>query len=324
MTEPTALILLPRLQVQNANAISGPLTWGFPSPTAFTGFVHALERRFSASLNDGFGGVGIVCHHFEPQVSQPAGKRTQVFRLTRNPVGKDGGAMALVEEGRTHMEISLVVAVNDYMSAKEGQYFAEDVMTAVQSMRLAGGSILPRREGKRFEAQYWPLADDMEGQGEVFRKLRRRLLPGFALVQREDRLLEQLTELRVKNPQATALDALLDLSRLNIEPNQPNPDKPGETHWGIRKKSGWLVPIPVGYAALSPLHAAGEVENARDDVTPFRFVESLYSIGEWMSPHRLSLPQQLLWHHSTDLDKGIYRCINHYSDSLTNAANGNT
>ena len=39
------LLILPRLQIQNANAISGPLTWGFPAPTAFTGFVHALERR---------------------------------------------------------------------------------------------------------------------------------------------------------------------------------------------------------------------------------------------------------------------------------------
>lgn len=50
MSDISALILLPRLKVQNANAISGPLTWGFPSPTAFTGFVHALERKFAAEL----------------------------------------------------------------------------------------------------------------------------------------------------------------------------------------------------------------------------------------------------------------------------------
>ena len=37
-----AVLLLPRLRVQNANAISSPLTWGFPPPSAFTGFAHAL------------------------------------------------------------------------------------------------------------------------------------------------------------------------------------------------------------------------------------------------------------------------------------------
>lgn len=314
MNNVTALLLLPRLQVQNANAISGPISWGFPAPTAFAGFVHALERRFSSVLQEGLGGVGIISHYFEPQVCKPAGKRTQVFRLTRNPIDKDGGSPAFVEEGRAHLEISLLIAVKDFMSPKEGQYFAEDVMTAAQGMRLAGGSILPKREGKRFDAQYWPLAEDLEGQFEVFRKVRRRLLPGFALVQREDRLQECLTYLREVDPSANALDALLDLSRLNIEPEIQDPDEPAKFKWGIRKKTGWLVPIPVGYAGLSPLYAAGEMKSARDESTKCRFVESIYSIGEWISPHRLNQLDQLLWHQSTDLDQGIYRCSNHYSN----------
>lgn len=321
MTNATALLLLPHLQVQNANAISSPLTWGFPAPSAFTGFAHALERRFPRELQAGLDGIGIVCHHFEPQSSRPAGKRTQVFHLTRNPIGKDEKATALVEEGRAHMEVSLVLAVRDYMSGNEGQYFAEDMMTAAQGMRLAGGSILPKREGIRFEAQYWPLGEDVEGQTEVFRKLRRRLVPGFALVQRDDRLQECLAELRERNPSAHALDALLDLSRLNFEPNRPHPEKPGELEWGIRKKAGWLVPILIGYAAISPLYAAGEVKGARNDATPFRFVESLYSIGEWVSPHRLTHPTQLLWHYHADSDAGIYRCVNHYTDQLINSSN---
>ena len=32
-----ALLVLPRLRIQNANAISSPLTHGFPSMTAFLG-----------------------------------------------------------------------------------------------------------------------------------------------------------------------------------------------------------------------------------------------------------------------------------------------
>ncbi|WP_020680649.1 type I-F CRISPR-associated protein Csy2 [Marinobacterium rhizophilum] len=321
MTELNAVLMLPRLQVQNANAISGPLSWGFPSPTAFTGFAHALERRFRAELQEGFAGIGIVCHRFEPQVYRPAGKRTQVFSLTRNPLDREKTA-AIVEEGRAHLEVSLLIGIKDYKTDNEGVCFAEDVMDAVQGMRLAGGSILPQRRGKRYAGQWLPWASDLEGQAEGFQKLRRRLLPGFALVQREDRLSERLLQMREHMPDASALDALMDLCRLNIEPDIPDPDNPEAMHWGIRKTAGWLAPVPVGYGALSPLYGAGEVANARDENTPFRFVESLYSLGEWIGPHRLSTLEQLFWHTSADTESGIYRCINHYSDSLTVATSG--
>lgn len=318
MSDVFALVLLPHLKVQNANAISGPLTWGFPSPTAFAGFAHALERKFAAELDEGFAGVGIICHHFEPQVFQPSGRRTQVFRLTRNPVGKDGGTLALVEEGRAHMEVSLVIAVRDYKSEGDGKELAEGLHHAAQGMRLAGGSLL-HQEGKRYQAQWWPLAGDIEGDARIFRRLRRRLLPGFALVQRDDLLADHLAEMRATQPDSNALDALLDLSRLNIEPVVSQTDEAGApVKWEIRRKPGWLVPLPIGYAGISPLYAPGEVENARDAATPFRFVESLYSLGEWVSPHRLDDLSQLLWTQETDAANGIYRCINRYAESLNN------
>lgn len=319
MSDVFALVLLPHLKVQNANAISGPLTWGFPSPTAFAGFVHALERKFSAELNEGFAGVGIICHYFEPQVSSPSRSHIpHVFSLTRNPVGKDGGTMAFVEEGRAHMEVSLVIAVRDYKSEGDGKDLAERLHYAAQGMRLAGGSLL-HQDGKRYQAQWWPLAGDVEGDARIFRRLRRRLLPGFALVQRDDLLVGHLAEMRVAQPESNALDALLDLSRLNIEPVLSQADEAdAPVKWEIRRKPGWLVPLPIGYAGISPLYAPGEVENARDAATPFRFVESLYSLGEWVSPHRLNDLSQLLWTQETDVANGIYRCINRYSESLAN------
>jgi CRISPR-associated protein Csy2 len=314
MSGSKAIILLPRLQVQSANAISGPWTWGFPSPTAFTGFVHALQRRLTGVLEKGFGGVGIICHQFDPQVSRPAGKYTSVFNLTRNPVGKDGGTAAIVEEGRAHMEVSLLITLLDSIDSDEREFVAQEMMEIAHTMRLAGGSILPPRQGKRYEAAYLALSPSQNEQDDTFRKLRRRLLPGFALVQREDRLGAHLNEMRETDKQANALDALLDLTRLNIEPDQPNPDNPEVKQWGIRKHPGWAVPIPVGYAAISPLYQAGEVRNARDNEYPFRFVESLYSLGEWVSPHRLNTLHQLLWHQQVDVEKGIYLCNNRYAD----------
>ncbi|NJM12627.1 MAG: type I-F CRISPR-associated protein Csy2 [Synechococcaceae cyanobacterium SM1_2_3] len=327
------LLILPRLQIQNANAISGPLTWGFPSPTAFTGFAHALERQLkdhSGDLEQGFGGVGIVCHHFEPQI-YASSYNTVKFNLKRmmlrtrkecDQLVKDGKPPAFVEEGRVHLEISLVIVVKDGFDDFDGNEWAETVHHIAQGMRLAGGSVLPARKGERYEARWQVLPDSLNAQTEVFGKLRRRLLPGFALVQREDLLAERLAEIRAQQPDATALDALLDLSRLNIEPTALNPDKPEEVTWQVRKRPGWLVPLPIGYAGISPLYPPGEVENARDNTTPFRFVESLYSLGQWVSPHRLEHLQQLLWHPDADPENGIYRCINRYSETLSSAAAG--
>jgi len=319
MTDAKALILLPRLQVQNANAVSGPLTWGFPSPTAFAGFVHALQRRLGDELTHGFGGVGIVCHHFSPLVAQQ-GFNTHTFNLTRNPIGKDGKSAAIVEEGRAHMEVSLLITLHDSLLPDVQDYFAQQVMDVAHSLRLAGGTILPQRAGKRYEAELIPLAHSQIERDEAFRKLRRRLLPGFALVQREDRLTEHLQSLRETQADANALDALLDLSRLNYEPDMPNPEKPDDPEakqWGIRKHAGWLVPVPVGYAAISPLYPAGEVRNARDNDSPFAFVENLYSLGEWVSPHRITSLQQLLWQQEADVEKGLYLCRNRYAELIT-------
>lgn len=319
MTEINTLLILPRLRVQAANAVSGPLTWGFPSPTAFIGFAHALELRLADELPAGFNGVGIICHRFEPQVFRPAGRFTRVFCLTRNPVGKDGGTAALVEEGKAHLEVTLVIGVADWVPEDDRDAVLEIINRAVLSMRLAGGSLLPQLPGSRYapRLQAWP--SDEAGRQSEFRKIRRYWLPGFALTLREDRLRQTMEQLRESQPQANALDALLDISRLNIEPSA-EPD--GSTEWQVRRREGWLVPLPVGYAGLSELYEPGQVLNSRDAEVPFRFVESLYSIGEWVSPHRLICLEQLLWHASADPEAGIYRCINRYTDFLTDAAGG--
>ena len=44
MTQTQAILVLPHLRIQNANAIGSPLTHGFPSITAFTGVMWALQR----------------------------------------------------------------------------------------------------------------------------------------------------------------------------------------------------------------------------------------------------------------------------------------
>lgn len=244
----------------------------------------------------------------------------KAFRLTRNPVGKDGSTAAIVEEGRIHLELSLVLAVHSEHWHDEARRDAETAVIAdlLAGMRVAGGSVRPPAQpGRlRYRPQVFAMTGNEDQRAEVFRKARLRLLPGFALVARDDLLDTRHAELSDETPQASRLDAWLSLSRVNWHYDADA--EQGKGAWcNDRKGRGWIVPIPVGYGALGDLHPAGHVVRARDAATPFRFVESLYSVGEWISPHRLHAPEQLLWYVDSQPDQGLYRCRNDYQPAAT-------
>lgn len=313
--EPSGFLLLPRLRVQNANAIAGPMSWGFPAITAFTGFVHALQRRLNAAGVDiQFNGVGVICHGFELQSSKPAGKHTHVFHLTRNPLNKDGSTASLIEEGRMHLDVSLLVGVESELPTHSDELnaLAHQCLAQALSMRLAGGSLLPPTVARaRNEPALWGICGDDEENATQFKQIKRRLLPGFALVERREQLAEHAQQFQVQHPEADTLAALLDCTRLNIDPPNPHAEADApDAQWQLRARNGWLVPIPVGYRALSAVYDAGAVANARDKETPFCFVEAVYSLGEWISPHRVRSEVELLWHYHAAPDEGLYLCRN--------------
>lgn len=312
-----ALVEVSHLRVENANAVSGPLSWGFPPPTAFTGFTHALDRRLKGIT---LGGVGIVCHRFDPQtyprIREPEEKYrapdniAQRFRLARHPgTPKDSSKelfAAIIEEGRAHLEVTLLIEVMTELDEDGRRDLAGRICSVLPTMRLAGGSIW---NWKRIQAMSWPEWE--EEQRKAFRSLRYRLLPGFALVQRDNLLAEHLADMRRDNPQTSPLEAFLDLLALHVDPVPGDGD---DCQWGqARSKSGWLVPLSVGFAAISPLYEPGEVQGTRDAVTPFCFVEGVTTIGQWISPHRLAKLEDMLWHPETDTDKGLYLCRNAYT-----------
>lgn len=306
-----ALLHIPQLSVQNANAISGPHSWGHPGPTHFTGLMTALERKLGRDSGLSFVAVGIVSHGYQAQTN---GDFVQRFNLSRNPVGKDGGTAAIVEEGRIHLQLSLVFGlqlgeVNRAADDDELNALAHKVGRTLATMRIAGGSVLPSRSA--LKPRLTMLADDEKEREKQFRHLRHYLMPGYALVARDDLLHSHLAALQQDRPDATLLEAWLDQSRLN---HRPTHGEGGQIVWQTQRGSGkgWIVPLPVGYGAISPLYEAGSVRSARDDSTPVRFVESLYSLGQWLSPHRLHDYRQLLWYPTHDADSGIYRCCNDY------------
>lgn len=331
MTKSQAILVLPHLRIQNANAIASPLTHGFPSITAFTGLMWALERKLSQTgIPLKLHSVGVVCHHHQEQVTQGY---VRSFNLTRNPVGKDGSTAAIVEEGRMHLQITLVLAVSEKRTTgaqpalvqgnqQQLDDWAAQACRVLAGMRVAGGSVLPSQPmpGKRVRPWMAIVPEDPAAAEKEFRQWRRQWLPGFSLVGHDDLLAQRLQDLRTTiQPDATLLDAWLHAARFNYQPvvgDKGATVRDGQVPWADPwrpKGSGWVVPIPVGYSALTPqAHAAGTVRNARDATVPVRFVESIYSLGEWISPHRLTHLGQMLWHPETDEALGLYRCRNHY------------
>lgn len=306
------VLILPHLRIQNANAISGPLTWGFPAMTAFVGLMHALERQCQGKgIDVHFDGIGVVCHSAIPQTNRSVyGQHS--FLLTRNPLKSDGKTAAIVEEGRMHIEVSLIFTLSGDAcngTPSERDALAQQLDAQIHRMRIAGGSVLPRStdsgNGRRYQAPLLePLGQEEAQHIKQLNRIKRRLLPGFALVLRDDVLEKRLKMLQETQSDASVLDAWLDLSRFNYG---YDPDLPEKKCWTLlRRSSGWLVPIPIGYSALSNEIPADKIANARDSDTPLRFVEPLFSIGEWRSPHRFKRIEEMLWHVRPNTDDRLF------------------
>ncbi|GGY57554.1 type I-F CRISPR-associated protein Csy2 [Bacterioplanes sanyensis] len=314
-----ALLLLKKIRIENANAIAG-LTWGFPAISGFLGFCHALQRKLNNKGYDDLklGGCGIICHQHQPQAYQPSPYGDYHFALTRNPLTKEAKTPSFNEEGRMHLTVSLLIEVDDIglLDEPETEQLQQAIQQIVLSQRLAGGTVL-----KLEQAELYPDAESFN-QPRERRQLLKQLLPGFALVSRQDALAQHQQQSGL-----SPLDAWLDFASLTMraeainEEDEPasdsqTPDKDAHHkanwQWQARPYGGWLKPIAIGYQRISPLYQPGELAKSRDPNTPAAFVESVYSIGQWLSPHRIQDISQLLWHYHSDEDNGLYICKNAY------------
>ncbi|CCJ84615.1 type I-F CRISPR-associated protein Csy2 [Cronobacter dublinensis] len=299
----SSLILLSHLRVENANTVAG-LTWGFPAITHFLGYMHALSRRLTDSHGVRLDGCAVICH--EHQVHAYSSGRDYQFALTRNPLTREGKTAAFNEEGRMHLTVSLVFECHgEIANGEQGRAaLADHLHTLCQRHKLAGGSIVALRDVK--------VMDYPQEEGDT-RRLLYRLLPGFALLDRSPLLAEHHQALMTKTPHATLLDAWLDFAALKIaaaasEDNPaPTPDDPAQWRYVEKPAPGFLVPLMTGYQRLSELYPAGEVANARDDKTPFAWVEAAYGIGEWCGLHRIKTLTDLFWRYRIT-ETGYYCC----------------
>jgi CRISPR-associated protein Csy2 len=297
-------ITLSHIEVQDANAIAG-ITYGFPAVSQFLGFVHALSRKLEEKKGITLGGCVIVCHDFQLHTYQADSYAYSdyYFSQTKNPSagryqsGSKGKPPPVIEEGKMHMNISLVIECHDFNSgdSEEIKSFAQYIKNLALRHRLAGGRII-----KIANAKIETIIDE-----KGFRKMRRHLLPGFVLKERNEYLHQHLKNLQEENNNANMMDAWLDFCSIKyqaepiLKPNEELCEKT-EAKWHRieRANKGYLVPLMLGYQAIDRLYEAGEVANTRDPTVAFCFVEAIYGIAEWLSPHRMESLEDVLWRYS--------------------------
>jgi len=316
------VLVLNRIRVQGANAVAGS-TWGFPAISAFLGFCHALDRVMRPPDRSGenlFGGCAIVCHDHQPLTLSHFGEHR--FSQVRAPLTRQGKTAPFNEEGRMHMTVSLLVEVgdgiDDYLDSmpdaereREGQserrWFADRVMQMVPRMRLAGGTVLDI-ESARYERDA-----GQEGDPKKDRKVLFDCLPGFALIDRSEMLQAHLEASRTNDPSLSMLDAWMDFAGLRFRAGSA--DEIGHADWSrvALSEIGWFIPLMVGYQGIAPLAEAGTVPGTRDPSVPFHLVESVYGVGQWVSPHRIGSIERLLWRYG-NCDENRYTFDNHPHD----------
>ena len=282
------ILLIPHVQIHNANALSSSYSIGFPAMTAWLGAVHALERKLKLSLHEEyddlcFKWVAVVC--FDMDLHTYKGASDYVYSIvgTGNPLDKDGSRPSFIEEARCRLDVSLVIEYD----CEEADDLSEHVDHYLLSMKMAGGDILQSRPSETFEI------DDRASH----QKLIRQLMPGFCLIERRDLMMAAMEDGQ------DAIDALLEYLKVTY---QSGIDEKGNSNWTLaRKEKGWIVPIATGFQGVSAL---GKAKHQRDPNTPHRFAESIVTLGEFVMPYRLDDLDQMLWHYHVDQENNLYIC----------------
>lgn len=298
-----SLFILREITVESSNAISG-FTYGFPALTHFLGFTHALSRKL-VDREIVLDGCAVMAHDHQVHAYRPDVWSEFRFALTRNPLTKEGTTAPIVEEGKMHFTVSLIVECSGVVFGND-EYLDElaaEVKKLANNQRLAGGRIT------NIGDCYF---NSTPADEHAVRKLLRPLLPGFILADRTDYLQNHFQESKKKNSGATMLDAWLDFASLKYACEQRDEDETVEWNYQPKPNPGYLVPIQVGYKRISDCYSPGEVANVRDATVPFCFTEPVFSVGEWMGPSGISSLEQVIWryHHSDP----YYLCKNTSTD----------
>lgn len=283
------VLILPHLKIHNANALSSPFTIGFPAMTAWLGFVHALERKFSqAGLSDlMLHSAAVVSHRCDVQTHKGEGDFVHSIIGTGNPLDKDGSRSAFIEEARCHLDVSLVIEWSGNEDQVQQPEFTQQLQAVIATMKVAGGDVLS--VGK-------PSVKSVITEQDTAQVLR-QLMPGYVLIERRNLMIDAMQQ------GDDAIDALLGY--LTVHHHCEQLEDQSVVWHSQRKTSGWIVPIATGFQGISPL---GEAKNQRDPSVPHRFAESVVTLGEFVMAHKIKHLDDILWQYHPDLENDLYLC----------------
>ena len=288
------LLLLPHIQVHNANALSSPFTIGFPAMTAWLGAVHALQRKLNTKGYNGikFDSVAVISHQCDLQTHKGIDDYVHSIIGTGNPLDKTGSRSAFIEEARCHLDVSLVIEYTGIEKDDE-QNLQNNITHLLNSkMKIAGGDILTFKAPQFFKVENGNTAD--------LTTLTRKLMPGYAIIERRDLMIEAM------QAEQDAMDALIEHLAIHHQCEKAIVEDAEKITWTSKRKSkGWIVPIATGFHGLTDL---GEAKNQRDPNTPHRFAESVVTLGEFKMPHRIKSIDEMLWRYQTDQTNNLYLC----------------
>ena len=295
-------LLLPKIRIHNANAMSSPYSIGFPAMTAWLGGVHALQRKLQALPE--FAAVvlskmAVSCHRLDLQTYRGSGDYVSSIVATGNPLDKDGDRPAFIEEARCHVEVSLLIELA-YWDPEYAENLPETAKQLLQTMKLAAGDVLSLRDPEILYLDQDDYAADLH-------LIRQKLMLGHVLCERR-RLLQDYV---AAHPEQDVLDALLAHVQIQHrvardEAGEPVYIEKDKVKWeASRLQAGWLVPIAVGFQGVSEL---GLAQNQRDSSTPHRFAESVLTLGEFVMPYRIRDINEILWQYHADLENNLYVC----------------
>lgn len=291
------LLLIPHIKVHNANALSSPFTIGFPAMTAWLGATHALQRKLNTTGFDTlkFNATAVISHQCDLQTHKGVGDYVHSIIGTGNPLDKTGSRSAFIEEARCHLDVSLLIDYSGATKDNEEQLLDKITHFLNAKMKIAGGDILDF---------YSPTVIKIEqGNEKDLRKLTRKLMPGYAIVERRELMQDAMEQGQ------DAIDALLGYLAIHHSCEQ---DDDGNVTWtSKRKTTGWVVPIATGFHGITEL---GSAKNQRDPDTPHRFAESVVTLGEFKMPHRIKSINEILWHYQVKEEQNLYLCEHKTND----------
>ena len=301
-------LVIPRISVKNANALSSPITIGVPAISAFLGVGHKIQRLLNSN---GFptiriNGVGIIIHKTNLRVFKSRVTTQKFLFASSNPLKKDGKRPSTIPDPKIDFCVSLVLEVED----KDFSYLfdIDKLISATESilkngLRIAGGDILPPLDnGKptcsfvgKYKIRYETIDEDDLGENKKFLK---SLMPGYAIIERRDLLV-----LEMENGKDLC-ESLFDYLAIH---NVCSKDDDGNVEWkSERKTDGWLVPISVGFQGLNQPQKA---INQRDENYDHVFGENLITLGEYKMVSSFETTDKLMWRYDYDPNSLLFKCV---------------